>query len=271
MAVAVSLHVWVVVSPDPQTASLPAFAAWIIATPPIPVSPAVNWLGSSGPVVVQSTLVRVLPPPTGDAPDRGVRRPIPSPVGATGLIVASAIKSSSLMHRAQELPLSVTSAQGQRSLPPASAPAAIAEPAAALAHATPAADSPAPGPASTRAPAVASIDDERGQKEVVLAVLREYSRAYERLDVRATKAVYPSVDDRRLQRAFENLQGQEMRFASCGVSISSSGADANARCKGDAVYRPKVGSRVVRLTDREWTFSLARDGGGWQILNARMQ
>ena len=118
---------------------------------------------------------------------------------------------------------------------------------------------------------MAPIDDERGQKEVVLAVLRAYSRAYERLDVRATKAVYPSVDDRRLQRAFENLQGQEMRFASCGVSISSSGADANARCKGDAVYRPKVGSRVVRLTDREWTFSLSRGGGGWQILNARMQ
>jgi hypothetical protein len=118
---------------------------------------------------------------------------------------------------------------------------------------------------------VASIDDERQQKEIVLAVLREYSRAYERLDVRATKALYPSVDGRGLQRAFQDLKGQEMRFASCGVSISSSGADANARCKGDAVYRPKVGSRVVRLTDREWTFSLSRDGGGWQILNARMQ
>jgi hypothetical protein len=109
------------------------------------------------------------------------------------------------------------------------------------------------------------------QKETVLAVLREYSRAYERLDVRATKAVYPSVDDRRLQRAFQELEGQQVRFASCGVSISSSGAGANARCRGDATYRPKVGSRIVRLIDREWTFSLSRDGSSWQILDARMQ
>jgi len=278
MAVAVSLHVWVVVSPHPQPASLPAFAAWIIATPTIPVSPPARWLGRSGrrasspqPVVVRSTLVRVLPPQTGDAPRRGLEQPIPGPLGTSGVIVASAIKSSSLMHRVQELPLSVSSATGLQSLPPAGAPAAVAGPAATVAHATPVADSPAPRPAPTRAPAVASIDDERRQTEFVLAVLREYSQAYERLDVRATKAVYPSVDDRGLQRAFQDLKGQEMRFASCGVSISSSGADANARCKGDAVYRPKVGSRVVRLTDREWTFSLSRGGGGWQILNARMQ
>ena len=83
--------------------------------------------------------------------------------------------------------------------------------------------------------------------------------------------MYPSVDDRKLQRAFQELEGQQVRFASCGVSISSSGAGANARCRGDATFRPKVGSRIMRLTDREWTFSLSRDGSGWQILDARMQ
>ena len=70
-----------------------------------------------------------------------------------------------------------------------------------------------------------------------------YSRAYERLDVRATKALYPSIDDRRLQRAFQELEAQQVRFATCGVKISSSGAGANARCRGDATFRPKVGSR----------------------------
>ena len=104
-----------------------------------------------------------------------------------------------------------------------------------------------------------------------MAVLREYSRAYERLDVGATKAVYPTIDARRLQRAFQELEGQQVRFANCEMKISSSGAGANARCTGDATYRPKVGSRVVRLTNLEWTFSLARDGSGWQILDARMQ
>jgi hypothetical protein len=131
-------------------------------------------------------------------------------------------------------------------------------------------DSPPPA-AAVRAVAPAAADEVSQQKEIVLAVLREYSRAYERLDVRATKAVYPSIDDRKLQRAFEELEGQQVRFASCGVSISSSGAGANARCRGDATFRPKVGSRIVRLTDREWTFSLSRGGSGWQILDARMQ
>ena len=104
----------------------------------------------------------------------------------------------------------------------------------------------------------------------MLAVLREYSRAYQRMDVRATKAVYPSVDDRRLRRAFQDLQEQRFRFADCGVAISSSGAGANAWCKGDATFRPKVGS-PQHYPNREWTFSLAREGGGWQILKATVQ
>jgi hypothetical protein len=134
-------------------------------------------------------------------------------------------------------------------------------------------------PAESRRVAAVTVpvDNDRPQKEraqqdkdVVLAVLREYSRAYERMDVRATKAVYPSVDDRRLRRAFDGLQEQRVRFADCGVDISSSGAGANAWCKGDATFRPKVGSPRY-YPNSEWNFSLARDGGGWQILKATMQ
>jgi hypothetical protein len=135
----------------------------------------------------------------------------------------------------------------------------------------PVTNAPPPPDLPRRPAAPTAADDVIKQKEIVLAVLREYSRAYERLDVRATKALYPSIDDRRLQRAFQELEGQEVRFSSCGVSISSSGAGANARCRVDATYRPKVGSRVVRAIDREWTFSLSRDGSNWQILDARMQ
>ena len=137
---------------------------------------------------------------------------------------------------------------------------------------------PAGRPAESRRAATVTVppNNDRGREEaqqeqdVVLAVLREYSRAYERMDVRATKAVYPSVDDRRLRRAFQDLQEQQVRFASCGVSISSSGAGANAWCRGDATYRPKVGSPKY-YSNKEWTFSLAREGGGWQILKATMQ
>ena len=123
-----------------------------------------------------------------------------------------------------------------------------------------------------RVPAVEVPDptaDAQQQKQVVLELLREYTRAFERLDVQAAKAVWPSLDDRALQRAFQQLDGQQLRFDSCGVSIR--GLDANARCRGNATYRPKVGSRVLHLTEREWTFDLSRGESGWQIVNARIQ
>jgi hypothetical protein len=126
---------------------------------------------------------------------------------------------------------------------------------------------------STSAPAGLSATDRmaelRKQEDIVRKVLLDYTRAYERLDVQAAKAIWPSVDDRALQHAFEQLDAQQVRFASCGVSVS--GRDANARCRGDATYRPKVGSRVLRLTAREWTFSLSRDNDRWQIVNATLQ
>jgi hypothetical protein len=115
----------------------------------------------------------------------------------------------------------------------------------------------------------ATQDDLLEQERIVRRVLGEYTRAFERLDVRAAKAVWPSLDDRALQRAFEQLDGQQLRFASCGVSIT--GPDANARCRGNATYRPKVGTRVLHLNEREWTFNLSRGEDGWQIVNARMQ
>jgi hypothetical protein len=112
-------------------------------------------------------------------------------------------------------------------------------------------------------------DDVQKQEQVVRQILREYARAFDRLDVQAAKAVWPSLDDRALQRAFQQLDAQHVQFASCGVAIT--GPAANARCLGNATYRPKVGSRVMRVTGREWTFNLARSEGGWQIVNATIQ
>ncbi|MGH9372703.1 MAG: hypothetical protein ACRD15_14345 [Vicinamibacterales bacterium] len=124
-------------------------------------------------------------------------------------------------------------------------------------------------PASPRATPADAIGDLKKQEQVVLQIVRDYTRAYERMDVRAAKALWPSLDDRALQRAFEQLDAQQLRFPSCGVSITGQGA--NARCKGDATYRPKVGTRVLRLTERVWTFNLSRSDDGWQIVDARIQ
>jgi hypothetical protein len=127
-------------------------------------------------------------------------------------------------------------------------------------------------PEKTLAPATSAADrpaELRKQEESVRRVLLDYVRAFERLDVQAAKAIWPSVDARALRRAFQRLDGQQLRFASCGVSVTE--RDANARCRGEATYRPKVGSRVLRLTQREWTFNLARDNDRWQIVNATLQ
>lgn len=118
-------------------------------------------------------------------------------------------------------------------------------------------------------PAPDAMADLRTQRENVLEVLNRYARAYEKLDVRAAKAVYPSVDDRALRKAFSLLNGQNVRLAGCGVDIN--GADAKASCRANATYRPKVGTRAVHVNEGEWTFSLSRDEAGWQIVNMRMQ
>jgi hypothetical protein len=110
----------------------------------------------------------------------------------------------------------------------------------------------------------------REQEQDVRRILAEYRRAYERLDVQATKAIYPSVDDRELQRRFDQLKSQQLRMG-CDVRIVQSGEGANARCRGDATFHPKVGSRRLRYTELEWTFSLSRNESGWQILNATTQ
>lgn len=109
----------------------------------------------------------------------------------------------------------------------------------------------------------------RKQKEIVLQVLRDYRQAYERLDVSAAQALWPTLDVRALQNAFKDIEAQQVRLGTCGIDIR--GQDANARCPFEATYRPKVGSRVVRVTEREWLFNLSRNDAGWQIVNATIQ
>jgi hypothetical protein len=103
----------------------------------------------------------------------------------------------------------------------------------------------------------------------VRETLQEYVAAFERLDVEAAKAIWPTVDVRALSRAFRQLEAQQLTFESCGITIT--GSDANARCRGDAGYRPKVGNRTIHTTAREWTFDLARKDDGWRIVQATVR
>jgi hypothetical protein len=114
-------------------------------------------------------------------------------------------------------------------------------------------------------------EERRHQRDVVVGVVHQYARALERLDVGAATALYPTVDGRELRRSLNGLKAVQYHIASCGVSFSTSGDDAHATCTGNATFRPKVGSRVVRITGYEWELSLARGGTGWQILDSKIQ
>lgn len=110
---------------------------------------------------------------------------------------------------------------------------------------------------------------EPDQKALVNRVLEQYAAAYGRLDAEAAKLVYPGVNESALRRAFRQLETQRLTFDSCGITISGSGA--NARCQGEAAYRPRVGPRSLQRASREWTFDLAKADDGWHIVKARVR
>ena len=100
----------------------------------------------------------------------------------------------------------------------------------------------------------------------MLALLQEYTRAYERMDVQAAKAVWPTLDTRALQRAFQQLEAQRVRFARCQIDFMSQ-HEANAHCRGDYAFTPRVGNRREQLVPREWTFNLAQAEDRWRIVD----
>jgi hypothetical protein len=123
--------------------------------------------------------------------------------------------------------------------------------------------------AADKTSAAGPAAEPRNEESFVRKILEEYATAFERLDVQAAKAVWPTVDARALARAFRQLEAQQLTFDSCGITIS--GRDANARCLGDSGYQPKVGARAMQITPREWTFNLARNDDGWQIVQATVR
>ncbi len=118
----------------------------------------------------------------------------------------------------------------------------------------------APPPAPAVMPAAAAPIAEQSR---VQDVLRRYASAYGALDASAARAVWPSVDEKALARAFQNLSSQDVSFDACDISIR--GEVANASCRGQASYVGKVGSRELRTESRTWRFDLRREGEGWLI------
>lgn len=145
--------------------------------------------------------------------------------------------------------------------PPVSAPSASVGP---LAPPAPPAASSAVAPASTPSAVVKPDDDAQVQQ-----VLQRYRNAYEGLDARSARAVWPAVNEGALARAFSGLESQNLTFDACDVQLHGDAADAT--CHGSAKYVPKIGSREPRVESRTWNFTLRKAGSAWQIESARAE
>ncbi len=121
------------------------------------------------------------------------------------------------------------------------------------------------GSASTDVPAnaVARSPSREAEARAIENVLGRYRIAFNELDAGAASAVWPTVNEKTLAKAFERLESHDVSFESCQIEIFS--VLAEAACSGSARYVPKVGSRTPKDEARRWRFSLRKASGGWLI------
>jgi hypothetical protein len=119
---------------------------------------------------------------------------------------------------------------------------------------------------SARTAPTADADQARtAQTASVRAVLDRYRWAFTNLDASAVEPFWPGVDGRALERAFDQLQSQVIKFDHCEINLA--GARAVASCQGQASTVRKMGSRGLRIEPRQWTFALNRVNDAWLIQN----
>jgi hypothetical protein len=102
--------------------------------------------------------------------------------------------------------------------------------------------------------------------EAITGTLRRLQQAYEQRDASLAKAVWPTVNERALARAFEGLRSQSIKFESCWMNVFSVSADVE--CRGVTTYVPRVGSQYQRVESRQWTFRVQKDDDQWLITSA---
>jgi hypothetical protein len=152
------------------------------------------------------------------------------------------------------VPLEPTALPAVEITPPAAAPALPAT-LPARADVTPAA-SPAESESTSRLAAATAA---------IRRTLDQYEAAYSQLDASAARAVWPTVDQRALARAFDGLAAQEVSLKACDVLVN--GPTARATCSGEATWTAKVGGGR-QTQPRRWAFELRNADGTWQIVRA---
>ena len=118
-------------------------------------------------------------------------------------------------------------------------------------------------PASAAAPptAAAAVVDTNTTR--IQNTLTRYRQAFSALSASAAREVWPTVNERTLSRAFDQLEEQQLSFDGCQIQVSNERAEA--LCNGSARYVPRVGSRTPRVERREWHFNLVKQRDEWLI------
>src|SRR4051812_19540321 len=227
----------------------------VVASPlPAPLIPDLTIAAASGPAEAAEPAE-----PVGTAGGRDARVIVPvrmiatSPVGATALATAPALPppvarvTTAGLESAPSLPVETTAAPEPVALAPPVAMAAVVP-----------VSNPVP-------PKVEGPDD----SVLVKQALQRYRTAYEGLDARSARAVWPAVNEAALARAFDGLESQSLTFEACDVRLR--GEAATATCHGSARYVTKIGSRDPRIEPRVWNFTLRKSGSDWKIDSARAE
>jgi hypothetical protein len=118
-------------------------------------------------------------------------------------------------------------------------------------------DAPVPGP-----PQAGRGDSKHDESLRIRAVLLRYENAYNRLDAKAARAVWPGVNEPALTRAFGGLVSQKVSLGVCDITVF--GDIAGASCAGKARWEPKVGGGL-QTADRYWSFQLTKKADSWRI------
>jgi hypothetical protein len=260
----------------PQLVAACVFAMVVLAAPWVEKPPGLL----SYPISIVTALVSTAQPAPLTA--SAVEPPSEIPAGTVGDSIAdvstpvadmrprsSTVKLTEFAPPVSTIPLPAVAVRPTPAPPPPSLPApanvaASLPPPSAVPGPPPVAASPLPA-ATEPAVVEARLEDDG----LVRKALLQYKSAYEALDARSARAVWPVVNERALARAFDGLESQHLIFDACDIQVN--GAAAAATCRGTARYVAKIGSREPRTEPRVWNFTLKKSGQDWKIESARAE
>ena len=200
-----------------------------------------------------------------DGPDVPVARPPSTAATAPAAEAAARTPASTSPSPAPSPPPPSAAATPSPSAPSPSPPAVTPPTAAATPSSTPPPSATvARPPASAAAPPAAAAAVIDRNTTAIQNTLARYRQAFNALSASAAREVWPTVNERSLSRAFDQLEEQQVSFDGCNVQVNESDR-AEAVCSGSARYVPRVGSRTPRTERREWHFNLVKQRDEWMI------